>query len=66
MEIQMYKFYMIFPNGKEKYVDTFNSTLDPDYHACINWCRENDVRWKLVRVFDNKIMFKNETTFEES
>jgi len=54
----MYKFYEIFPDGKEKYVDTFNSTLDPDYHACINWCRDNDMRWKLIRLFDDKIMFE--------
>lgn len=32
----MYKFYKIFKNGKEKYVATFNSTLDPDYHGYIN------------------------------
>ena len=54
----MYKFYKIFLNGKEKYTDTFNSTLDPDYHACINWCRDNEFKWKLVRTFDNKIMFE--------
>lgn len=55
----MYKFYKIFPNGKEKYADTFNSTLDPNYHAYINWCRENNIGWKLVRVFDNCVMFKS-------
>lgn len=44
----MYKFYKIFPNGKEKYCETFNSTLDPEYHAYINWCRENGIDWKLV------------------
>lgn len=54
----MYKFYKIFPNGKEKYCDTFNSTLDPNYHAYINWCRENDIRWKLVRTFDNLIIYQ--------
>jgi hypothetical protein len=54
----MYKFYKVFPNGKEKYCDTFNSTLDPEYHSYINWCKENDMRWKLVRVFDKKVMFE--------
>ena len=47
----MYKFYKIFANGKEKYAATFNSTLDPEYHAYINWCREYDMRWKLVDSF---------------
>ena len=53
----MYKFYKVFPNGKEKYCETFNSTLDPEYHAYINWCRENKINWKLVRVFDNAVVF---------
>ena len=54
----MYKFYKIFQNGNEKYCATFNSTLDPEYHAYINWCKENDMNWKLVRSSDNKIMFE--------
>ena len=29
----MYKFYKLFKNGNQKYTDTFNSTLDPEYHA---------------------------------
>lgn len=56
----MYKFYKIFPNGNEKYCETFDSTLDPDYHAYINWCRENNMSWKLVRTSDNVIMFQSE------
>lgn len=56
----MYKFYKLLDSGKWKYYDTFNSTLDPYYHAAINYCRENNMKWKLVRVFDNKIMFSNE------
>jgi hypothetical protein len=47
-ENSRYKFYKIFPNGKEKYAETFDSTLDPEYHAYINWCKENNVDWKLV------------------
>jgi hypothetical protein len=54
----MYKFYKLLPNGKWKYADTFNSTLDPNYHAYINWCKEYGMKWKLVRVFDDKIVFE--------
>ena len=54
----MYRFYRLIPSGNWKYADTFNSTLDPNYHATINWCRDNNIRWKLVRVFDEKIMFQ--------
>lgn len=56
----MYKFYKIFPNGSKKYCATFESTLDPEYHAYINWCRENEFDWELIRVFDNKVMFQSE------
>lgn len=44
----MFKFYRMLPSGVWKYTDAFNSTLDPEYHALINHCRENDIRWKLV------------------
>ena len=54
----MYKFYKIFQTGKEKYCATFNTTLDPEYHAYIQWCRDNNVKWKLVRVSDNQIVFE--------
>jgi len=54
----MYKFYKLLDSGIWKYADTFNSTLDPEYHSYINWCTENDIRWKLVRVSDNVTMFK--------
>jgi len=54
----MYKFYKLLGNNNWKYTDTFNSTLDPEYHSYINWCTENNVRWKLVRSFDNTIMFQ--------
>jgi len=53
----MYKFYKIFPNGTRKYCDTFNSTLDPEYHAYINWCKENDMHWELIEVSTNKVKF---------
>ena len=59
----MYKFYKMFPNGKEKYCDTFNSTLDPNYHAYINWCRENKIEWKLVNTSDNTIKFKSDKIY---
>lgn len=51
----MYKFYK-FINNKWKHCDTFNSTLDSEYHAYINWCTANEVEWKLVRVSDNIIV----------
>lgn len=54
----MYKFYKLLGNGNWKKADTFNSTLDPNYHAYINWCREHNMKWKLVRKFDDKIMFE--------
>lgn len=56
----MYKFYRMLPSGKWKYSDTYNSTLDPDYHDYINYCNSNNIPWKLVRVYDDKIMFKSE------
>lgn len=55
----MYKFYKLLPSGKWKYADTFNSTLDPNYHAYINWCKKYGMKWKLVRVFDDKIVFES-------
>lgn len=56
----MYTFYKIFPGGKKKYCATFNSTLDPEYHGYINWCRENEIDWELVRTYDGKVMFESE------
>ena len=64
MTTPTYKFYKIFPSGKKKYCEPFNSTLDPNYHAYINWCEEHNkdnpkypIGWELVRTFDNKVMF---------
>lgn len=54
----MYKFYKIFANGKEKYCETFNSTLDFNYHAYINWCNDNGIAWKLIDA-NGKIKFSN-------
>lgn len=55
----MYKFYKLLGNNVWKYADTFNSTLDPEYHAYINWCDQNKIPWKLVRVFDDKILYSS-------
>jgi hypothetical protein len=55
---EMYKFYKLLGDGKWKYASIFNSMLDPNYHAYINWCKENDMRWKLVRISDGKTMFE--------
>lgn len=54
----MYKFIKILHNGKEKHCATFNSTLDPEYHAYINWCRDNKMNWKLVDKLTGKIKFQ--------
>lgn len=54
----MYKFYKIFSSGNEKYCATFDSTLDPEYHAYINWCKKYDVRWKLVSTFTGEVKFR--------
>lgn len=56
----LYKFYKIFPNGHKKYVHGTESTLDPEYHGYINWCRENKMSWELIRTFDGKIMYHEE------
>lgn len=55
----MFKFYKIFSSGAEKYCATFNSTLDPEYHAYINWCRENKIKWKLVDTYTGRIKFQS-------
>lgn len=44
----MYKFYRQLPSGTWKYSETFNSTLDANYHDLINYCRDENIRWKLV------------------
>jgi hypothetical protein len=62
----MYKFYKIFENGNKKYCDTINSTLDPVYHAYINWCTDNDVKWELIRTSDNKIVADNNNSFNSN
>ena len=55
----MYKFYKYLAQSKVwKYAETFNSTLDPNYHAYINWCEENKMSWKLVNASDNSIKFQ--------
>lgn len=56
----MYKFYKLLGNNVWKYADTFNSTLDPEYHSYINWCKANNIKWKLVRVFDGKTVHSSE------
>jgi hypothetical protein len=56
----MYKFYKIFRSGARKYCATFDSTLDPDYHSYINWCKENNTGWELLDNNGN-IKFSNKT-----
>jgi hypothetical protein len=52
-----YTFYKQLKSGTWKYCGKFDTTLHPEYHAYINWCRENDYRWKLVDE-DGKIKFE--------
>ncbi len=55
----MFEFIKILHNGKEKKCETFNSTLDAEYHAYINWCKENNMNWKLVDKSSGKIKFQS-------
>jgi hypothetical protein len=55
----MYKFYKIFSNGSKKYCYTFNSTLDPEYHAYINWCKENNIDWEVIDTNTNIVKFSS-------
>lgn len=55
----MYKFYRKLWNGKWKYTETFNSTLDPNYHELINDLRETRTEWEL-RDSQGNVKFKNE------
>ena len=52
----MFKFYRMLPNGVWKYTEAFNSTLDPEYHALINYCRDNYIKWKLLD-YHGKVKF---------
>jgi len=54
----MYKFYKVFASGKWKYCGTFDSTLDPEYHSYINWCRDNGIGWILIRTADNTVKYQ--------
>ena len=51
--MKKYKFIKILHSGKEKVCATFDTTLDPEYHAYINWCNENGMGWKLVDLEGN-------------
>jgi len=39
------KFYREFVPGKYKYTETFNSTLDPEYHRLINELDKDATSW---------------------
>lgn len=56
----MYKFYKIFRNGKEKLCGTYDTTLHPDYHGYIDWCRENKISWKLVDTTTGQIKYSED------
>jgi hypothetical protein len=40
-----YKLFRKLANGNWKYADTYNSTLDPNYHADINYLNKNKIDW---------------------
>lgn len=56
----MYKLYRrISPDSKWKYIDTYNSTLDPNYHSTINYLNSQKWDWVLIRTSDSVIMFSS-------
>ena len=55
----MYKLYRKLSSGTWKYTDTFNSTLDPNYHEAINYFNNNRIVWKLTDS-NGYIKFKSE------
>lgn len=55
----MFKFYRMMPSGKWKYTETYNSTLDPEYHADINYLGEQGIDWKLVATSNNTVLFSS-------
>ena len=55
----MYRFYRKMQSGNWKYCETFNSTLDPNYHELINDCRNLDIDWELRLTSDGTVKFKS-------
>jgi len=60
MSKPLYYFYRKLPDGQWKYTEPFNNTLDPEYHALINHCRDNNISWKLVSTLNNQIKYSEE------
>lgn len=52
----VYYLYRMLPNGAWKYTESFNSTLDPQYHDAINYFREEGIKWEL-RLADGTVRF---------
>ena len=55
----MYKLFRKMPSGNWKYSEVYNSTLDPDYHAAINYLNANRIEWEL-RDSNGNVKFKNQ------
>ena len=55
----MYKLFRKLPSGKWKYSDAYNSTLDPNYHADINYLNDKGIEWEL-RNSDGIVKFKSD------
>lgn len=60
----LYKLYRKLPNGEWKYSDAYNSTLDPNYHADINYLNKEKVEWEL-RYSNNVVKFKSDNAIKE-
>lgn len=56
----MYKLYRKMLSGKWKYSEAYNSTLDPNYHADINYLNDNNIAWEL-KDSDGIVKFKSKT-----
>jgi hypothetical protein len=54
----MYKLYRKLLNNNWKYVETYNSTLDPNYNADIYYLNDNKIEWEL-RDSNGNIKFSN-------
>ena len=49
----MYKFYKEIPCGRCKYVGTFKSTLDPNYHSLISELDRDGLKWYVTKNLSN-------------
>lgn len=55
----MYQLYRKLPSGKWKYSEVYYSTLDPNYHADINYLNNKNIAWEL-RDLQGNVKFKSD------